>query len=80
MLCSGLLKHHIGFDGMSIFKLSKDLFLDPSDPLCPKPFSKGTQGGGMHTGFEAGIGDIAKVLDIAVFFDFFDDLSVAEVS
>ena len=34
----------------------------------------------MHTGFEAGIGDIAKVLDIAVFFDFFDDLSVAEVS
>jgi hypothetical protein len=34
----------------------------------------------MHTGFEDGIGDIAKVLDIAVFVDFFDDSSVAELS
>jgi hypothetical protein len=34
----------------------------------------------VHTDFEAGIGDIAKVLDIAVFFDFLDDFSVAELS
>lgn len=76
----GILKHHIGFDGMGAFEMIKDFFLDHGDPLCPKPFSKDAQGGGMHTGFEDGIGDIAKVLDIGVFFDFFDDSSVAELS
>ena len=58
----------------------KHRFFDDGDPLSPKPFSKGRQGGRVHTRFEDGVGDIAKELDIAVFFDLFDDLSVAELS
>ena len=76
----GILKHHIGFDGMGTFEMIKDFFFDQGDPLCTEPFSKGTPGGGVHTSFEDGIGDIAKVLDIAVFFDLFDDSSIAELS
>lgn len=75
-----ILEHHIGFDGMGAFEMLKDLFLDDGNALWPESFSKGAQGGGVHTGFKVGIGDIAKVLDIAVFFDLFDDSSVAELS
>ena len=76
----GILKHHISLDDMGVFELIENLFLDHRNPFSPEPFSKGREGGVMHTGFEGGVGDIAKILDIAVFFDLFDNLTIAELS
>lgn len=65
---------------MGTLEVIEDFLFNDGDALWPESFSKGTQRRGVHTGFEGGIRDIAKVLDIAVFFDLLDDFSVAELS
>jgi len=76
----GVHEHHVGVDDRAAFEVRKDLLLNDQGPLLPEAFAKPAKRRGVHKGHKAVIGDVAKVLHIAVFLNVFDDLPVAELA
>jgi hypothetical protein len=76
----GVHEHHVGVDDRRAFEVRKDLVFNDQGPFCAEALSPPAQRRGVHKGHEAVIGDIAKVLHVAVFLNRFDHFSITEVA